>query len=99
MSSVRLRSSQTCWRISVKPSAKPTLVRTQHLPRAKPQARAGVCFVSLTKEGAVRKIVSVRRLVGFCRSTCREIAWPGRDGCATENMRRSSGPGARHRGH
>ena len=39
MSSVRLRSPQACWRISVKPSAKPTLVRTQHLPPAKPQLR------------------------------------------------------------
>jgi hypothetical protein len=36
---IHLRRSKLCRRISVKPSAKPTLVRTQHLPPAKPQLR------------------------------------------------------------
>jgi len=37
---VRLRRSKACRRISVKPSAKPTLVRTQHLPPCKTAAQS-----------------------------------------------------------
>src|ERR1039457_3660199 len=38
---IHLRRSKVGRRISVKPPAKATLVRTQHLPPAKPQVRPG----------------------------------------------------------
>jgi hypothetical protein len=61
MSSIRLRSSQACWRISVKSSAKPTLVRTQHLPPPAETARG------LGIPGLAGRLAPVPLCVMMCR--------------------------------
>jgi hypothetical protein len=58
---------------SVKPSAKPTLVRTQHLPPAKPQLSIGAA-----DHPACLK-VAVRRTAGFARAKHANRRPPGPD--------------------